>query len=129
MGGRHVGPFVLHKRDEPSSDAKHRWGTVSTDVLEILPAEPVSFKKRVHYSFHIYCSCCGWQGIAEQELFLHLSLFLVAGEGDQVAFQSDVGRLVQLNASLERALLDFGANLLAHISSHIVNPSANRIIR
>ena len=40
-----------------------------------------------------------------------------------------MGRLVQLNASLERALLDYGANLLARISSHVVNPSANAVIR
>ena len=53
-------------------------------------------------------------------------IFLISDESDQVVFQS--GRLVQLNASLERALLDFGANLLSHISSHVVNPSANGVI-
>ena len=32
-------------------------------------------------------------------------------------FESAIGRLVQLNASLERASLDFGTNLLAHIAA------------
>ena len=58
-----------------------------------------------------------------------LSFYLSrSGKGDQVAFHSAIGKLVQLNASLERALLDFGANLLAYISSHVVNPSANGVI-
>ena len=48
-------------------------------------------------------------------------IFLALGKGDQVAFLSAIGRLVQLNASLERALLDFGANLPTHISSHVSN--------
>ena len=46
-----------------------------------------------------------------------------------MAFYSTIGRLVQLNTSLERALLDFGANFRAYISSHIVNPWANGVIR
>ena len=36
---------------------------------------------------------------------------------------------VQLNARLERAFLYFVASLLAHISSHVVNPSATGVIR
>ena len=43
-------------------------------------------------------------------------------------FKNFIGRLVQLNAKLERTLFDFGANLLAHISSNVVNPSANGVI-
>ena len=46
-----------------------------------------------------------------------------------MAFKSAIGSLVQLNPGLECALFDFGANLLAHISSHIVNPLANVVIR
>ena len=46
-----------------------------------------------------------------------------------MAFKSAIGRLVQLNASLERVLFDFGANLLSHISNHVVYPSANGVIR
>ena len=38
-------PFVLHQCDKPRFDAKHRWSIVSTDVLEILPAELVGLKK------------------------------------------------------------------------------------
>ena len=46
-----------------------------------------------------------------------------------MAFYSTIGRLVKLKASLERALLDFEANLLAHISSRVVNPSTNGVVR
>ena len=98
-------------------------------MLEIPPAELVGLKKTVHKSFGISSSYCGWQCMLKQELFLHFSIFLVSGKGDQMAFQSAIGRLVQLNASLERALLDFGVNLPAHISSHVVNPSANGVVR
>ena len=38
-------PFVLHQCDEPSFDTNRRWGTISTYMFEIQPAEPVSFKK------------------------------------------------------------------------------------
>ena len=46
-----------------------------------------------------------------------------------MTFESAIGIHVQLNASLERALLDVGANLLTHIRSNVVNPSANGVIR
>ena len=45
MRGRHMRPFVLHLCDKSRFDANYRWGTVSTDLLEILPAELVGFKK------------------------------------------------------------------------------------
>ena len=38
-------PFVLHLCDKPRFDANHRRRTVSTDLLEILLAELVGFKK------------------------------------------------------------------------------------
>ena len=50
--------FALHLCDKSSSDANRRLGTVSTDVLEILPAELVGLKERVHKSFDISISCC-----------------------------------------------------------------------
>jgi len=33
------------------SDSDHRYGTVSTDVLDILPAKPVSFKRKSTIAF------------------------------------------------------------------------------
>ena len=46
-----------------------------------------------------------------------------------MAFYSAIGSLAQLNACLECSLFDLRANLLAHISSHVVNLLANGVIR
>ena len=121
-------PFIFHQRDKSSSGANHRWRAVITNVLQILPAELIGYKKRVHSSFDISSSCCSRQSIAKQKLFLHLFILFVSCKRHQVAFKSGVGRLIQLYASLENALLDFGANLLANIGSHVVNAAANSII-
>ena len=44
-------PFILCQSNKPSFDANHRWGTVGPDVLEILPAELVGFKKESTRAF------------------------------------------------------------------------------
>ena len=94
--------------------------------LKFLSAELVGFKKG---STRVLTSAAV---VVDDSVLLNKNsffIFLVSGEGDQVAFQNAIARLVQMDASLERALLDFGANLPAHINSHIVNSSANGVIR
>ena len=38
-------PFIFHQRDKSSFGANHRWRAVNTNVLEILPAELIGYKK------------------------------------------------------------------------------------
>ena len=96
-------------------------------MLEIPPAELVDLKKKE--STRALTSAAV---VVADSVLLNKnssSIFLTLGKGNQEAFKSAIGGLVQLNAILKRALLDFEANLLAHISSHVVNSWANGVIR
>ena len=46
-----------------------------------------------------------------------------------MAFKSSVHKHLESSASLEVALIGFAANLLAYISSHVLDSLANGVIR
>ena len=84
-------------------------------MVEVLTAEHISFEKRVRKTFTL-------TGVAMVDMVSGMKAIRWLSKNID-------GRLVGLNASQEIASLYFEANLLAHISSHVVNSSKNGFIK
>ena len=120
--------FILHQCDYTSFDANHGWGTIITDVVEILPAKLVGFIKESTIALTSAAVV-----VADSVMLNKNSsfIFLLSGEGDQNQGLANFRGLLMLVAEKQILFLAIKIQIfqLRNVSSHILIPLINKIDR